>query len=151
TVQIMIGLFTILCGLSWTFFWTASVSSGIAFWGSSIYISTGAVTIATEKRLIPNMVKGSLGMNVVSAVTSGIAVFVLCIDLSYPYICSSYSHYDGQSNSSYYSRCASSSVMFVVILIFNLLEFCISVSISAFGCKAVCGVKPTVRITTPRN
>ncbi|XP_036427259.1 membrane-spanning 4-domains subfamily A member 15-like [Colossoma macropomum] len=138
TVQIMIGVFTILS--AFVVIRTAFVDSGIAFWGALIYISTGSLTVAAEKKLNPCTVKGSLGMNVISAITAGIAVFILSADLITGHICYHYSN--SYSYSSVY--CVSSYVLLTILLIFTLLEFCISISISAFGCKATCSSQPMV-------
>ncbi|KAL6455688.1 hypothetical protein MHYP_G00355390 [Metynnis hypsauchen] len=136
TVQIMIGVFTILS--AFVVIRTVFVISGISFWGALIYIITGSVTVSAEKNLNPCLVKASLGMNVISAVTAGIAVFILSADLTTGYIC----YYYSDSYSSAY--CESSYVLLILILIFTLLEFCISITISAFGCKATCSNQPMV-------
>ncbi|KAL7890897.1 hypothetical protein AOLI_G00003730 [Acnodon oligacanthus] len=138
TVQIMIGLFTILS--AFVVIRTTFVVSGISFWGALIYISTGSLTIAAENKLNPCLVKASLGMNVISAVTAGIDVFILSADLKAEVI-----YYDYSKSCSFSSTyCESSYVLLSIILIFTLLEFCISICISAFACKATCSSQPMV-------
>ncbi|XP_017548368.2 membrane-spanning 4-domains subfamily A member 12-like [Pygocentrus nattereri] len=108
TVQIMIGLFTILS--AFVVITSAFVGSGISFWGALIYISTGSLTIAAENKLNPCLVKASLGMNVISAVTAGIAIFILCADLVTGDICY------------YYSNSHSHSSTYCVLSLVNNLE-----------------------------
>ncbi|KAL7825852.1 hypothetical protein SRHO_G00335900 [Serrasalmus rhombeus] len=140
TVQIMIGLFTILS--AFVVIRSAFVGSGISFWGALIYISTGSLTVAAEKKLNPCLVKASLGMNVISAVTAGIAIFILCADLVTGDICYYYSNTYSHSS----IDCASYYALLTMVLIFTLLEFCTSISVSAFGCKATCSSQPTVMV-----
>uniref|UniRef100_A0A8C1VST0 Uncharacterized protein n=1 Tax=Cyprinus carpio TaxID=7962 RepID=A0A8C1VST0_CYPCA len=85
TVQIMIGVTVFLLGiLHTTNFYEYSaivVYSGITYWGSFIYIITGSLFVAAQKKLNPCVVKASLGMNVVSAVTAGLAIVLMGIQL----------------------------------------------------------------------
>ncbi|XP_016348827.1 membrane-spanning 4-domains subfamily A member 4A-like [Sinocyclocheilus anshuiensis] len=85
TVQIMIGVMVFLLGiLHTTNFYKYSaivVYSGITYWGSFIYISAGSLSVAAQKKLNPCVVKASLGMNVVSAVTAGLAIVLMGIQL----------------------------------------------------------------------
>ncbi|ROI89228.1 Membrane-spanning 4-domains subfamily A member 8 [Anabarilius grahami] len=101
TVQIMIGLWTLLLGIVSTLFAESiTVFSGIVYWGSLIYISAGSLCIAAENKL--NSPSG------------------LCLILFW-----------GISG---------------VSLIFAVLQFIISIYLSAFACKATscCCCSPQV-------
>ncbi|RXN17065.1 membrane-spanning 4-domains subfamily A member 4A-like protein [Labeo rohita] len=115
TVQIMIGVLTFLIGIVFTvnaeFIF---VISGLPYWGSLI-------------------VNASLGMNVFSTITAGIAIILLSLDLvmgPYTY-CSDYDCY---------RLVRMYKTLFGgirgVLLVFAVLEFIISIFLSAFACKA---------------
>ncbi|XP_046709658.1 membrane-spanning 4-domains subfamily A member 18-like isoform X2 [Silurus meridionalis] len=78
-------------------------------------------------------VKGSLGMNVVSAVFSAVGIGVLTGDFFLYYYCNQY------SCSMFEAR---SKAISAVLLVFAILQFIISITISAFGCKATCCSEP---------
>ncbi|KAL6455670.1 hypothetical protein MHYP_G00355210 [Metynnis hypsauchen] len=143
TVQIMIGVMTFLFAIVLTVnISTSAAYSGICYWGAFIYISAGSLAVAAENKLHPCVVKGSLGMNVISAITAGIAIVLLSLDLVFGPInygpC--YPEYD------HYFECHTALRLFQsrnngitgVLLFFSLLQFIISICISAFGCKVIC-------------
>ncbi|XP_062393942.1 membrane-spanning 4-domains subfamily A member 4A-like [Sardina pilchardus] len=144
TVQIMIGVVVFLFGIVTAFYADVlSTFSGIKFWGAIIYITAGALTVSARKQLSPCLVKGSLGMNIVSTITAGISMIMHSIDLvlfsiSFHYC---YSPYDyGQYGSctilnSYVSRSMGISGVMIVL---SVLEFIVSIYVSAFACKATC-------------
>ncbi|KAG9277430.1 membrane-spanning 4-domains subfamily A member 4A-like [Astyanax mexicanus] len=141
-VEIMIGVFTIASGIAVSQGESTFLYSGIAFWGSLIYISAGSLTVLAENKLHPCVVKGSLGMNVISAVTAGIVFIILVADLSSMNLCQYHSYY--YSYYPVYCMNVASYLLLLMVLILTLLQFCISISISAFGCKATCCMQPTV-------
>ncbi|XP_072539497.1 membrane-spanning 4-domains subfamily A member 4A-like [Salminus brasiliensis] len=140
TVEIMIGVFVILSGIALTHDVFAFVHSGIAFWGALIHISAGSLAVAAGNKLHPCVVKGSLGMNVVSSVIAAITIIILSADLALV-----------DFRISNYSPCVyctprASNMLLIVMLILTLLQFCISISISAFGCKATCCTEPMMMV-----
>ncbi|NP_001314938.1 uncharacterized protein LOC100537622 [Danio rerio] len=146
TVQIMIGVLTILLGIVCTnhgyylFFHT-----GAAYWGSLIYITAGSLSIAAENKMNSPaglcLVRASLGMNIFSAIAAGISIIILSLDLAfgftdpscrYPYSCYGYrTRLSGISG---------------VLLVFAILEFFISICLSAFACKATCCFFPQISV-----
>uniref|UniRef100_A0A671LWE4 Membrane-spanning 4-domains subfamily A member 4A-like n=1 Tax=Sinocyclocheilus anshuiensis TaxID=1608454 RepID=A0A671LWE4_9TELE len=129
TVQVMIALLTFLLGI---------VSTVHA--ESITYIIAGSLCIAAENKLnSPSglcLVKGSLGMNIFSALTAGIAIIIISFDLAIGPVYQSYCRYDCYDLE---ERGISS-----VWLIFALLEFIISIYLSSFACKATSCCYPQV-------
>uniref|UniRef100_A0A8C1N1R0 Uncharacterized protein n=1 Tax=Cyprinus carpio TaxID=7962 RepID=A0A8C1N1R0_CYPCA len=92
TVQIMTGVVIFLFGIVNTAISTFQPSilifSGITYWGSLIYIIAGSLSVAAQNKLHLCVVKASLGMNVISAMTAATAITVMGIEIhlfSMPY------------------------------------------------------------------
>ncbi|RXN15638.1 membrane-spanning 4-domains subfamily A member 4A-like protein [Labeo rohita] len=116
----MIGLMTLLLGIVSTVYGESFfVYSGIPYWGSLI-------------------VNGSLVINIFSALTAGIALFFTSLDLAvgplyiYSY-CNNYQCYDmGKKYETLFKGNRG------VVLLFTLIQFVISICLSAFACKVSC-------------
>ncbi|XP_067284738.1 membrane-spanning 4-domains subfamily A member 8-like [Pseudorasbora parva] len=145
----MIGLLILLLGIVSTIHVDSIfVISGVPYWGSIIYIIAGSLCVAAENTLnSPSglcLVKGSLGMNIISAITSGISIGILLMDLivglfnMYSYCNDSYCYYIEDMYKTLFWGISS------VSLIFTILEFIVSICLSAFTCKAVCCCSPQV-------
>ncbi|XP_073696155.1 membrane-spanning 4-domains subfamily A member 8-like [Garra rufa] len=91
TVQIMIGvvIFIIAIVLATSLHAYISIpiyiNSGITYWGSLIFISAGSLSVAAQNKLHPCVVKASLAMNVISAITAAISIALMAIEISMPY------------------------------------------------------------------
>ncbi|XP_035252174.1 membrane-spanning 4-domains subfamily A member 4A-like isoform X2 [Anguilla anguilla] len=131
-VQIMIGVMHVLFGIAIArYAESIAVFTGIVFWGGVIYISSGALCVAANNKLNKSLVRGALVMNIISTITAGISIICFSLDIGHNYC--PYSDYDG--------RCAlqaRSQGMIVLLLVFSIPEFIISICVSAFACRAVC-------------
>ncbi|XP_025028398.1 membrane-spanning 4-domains subfamily A member 8-like [Python bivittatus] len=126
-VQIMIGLIHIgfgavsLC-LAPSGYFTLSAAGGYPFWGGIF-------------------VKCSVGMNITSAIASLIGILLCISELTANGIFSQYDH-------PYWTDWAKNVGIGLssMLLLFSLLEFCITVSLTHFGCQANCCAddQPTV-------
>ncbi|KAL6455677.1 hypothetical protein MHYP_G00355280 [Metynnis hypsauchen] len=86
-------------------------------------------------------------MNVLSTITAGVNIILLSLDLSI-----------GRAfmNCNYRSGYGCSSMdlangIFVMLLIFAITQFIISLCLSGFACKATCTAEPSVNITLAPN
>ncbi|RXN38687.1 membrane-spanning 4-domains subfamily A member 4A-like protein [Labeo rohita] len=118
TVQIVIGLLTLLFGIVLTIHAdSVTIISGIPYWGSLI-------------------VKGSLGMNIFSAISAGCTIIIIPFDLALGPL------YNYCYNMDCYDFKERYTTLFVgigtVLLIFALLEFIISICLSGYACKVAC-------------
>uniref|UniRef100_A0A3B1K3K0 Membrane-spanning 4-domains subfamily A member 4A-like n=1 Tax=Astyanax mexicanus TaxID=7994 RepID=A0A3B1K3K0_ASTMX len=148
-VQIMIGIITFMLGIvSAVFFFTASKVTGVMFWGAVLYMVSGGLSVDASKKAHGCVVKGSLVMNVFSAVAAGIAIIVMAVDIAIANPC--YRHYY------YYSRsdedlCGLWHGIAGIQLVLAVLEFIISICTSAFACKATCCNDPTQVMFVPAH
>ncbi|XP_041517998.1 membrane-spanning 4-domains subfamily A member 4D-like [Microtus oregoni] len=140
-VQVLIGLINLILGIimiSGSQFLHPVISAFVyaPIWGSIIFIISGSLSIAAGMITTEVLVTISLSFNtissVVAAATSIISIFSVVL----------------------------SAVQFqhtiivgidALILILNVLEFCIAVSTSAFGCKAICCNTSEVVVILPQN
>ncbi|XP_058258315.1 membrane-spanning 4-domains subfamily A member 4A-like isoform X3 [Hemibagrus wyckioides] len=145
TVQIMIGFLMILFGIVMAIFpRSLSVYTGVVFWGSLFHITTGSLAVAASNNLNSCVVNATLVLNIINAIATGIAIVVFSFDFIFVIYVFNACYYD----SSGYHCSGHDTEGFVlgingVLLVFSLLQFCISISVSAFVCKATCTHEPT--------
>ncbi|XP_067399059.1 membrane-spanning 4-domains subfamily A member 8-like [Emydura macquarii macquarii] len=131
-VQVAFGIILILVDNTWI----AVTHLGTPIWTGMLYIISGSLCVAAAKNPKISLVKGALAMNTLSAVAAGVSIIVTSLSLIY--------HYPYQR--CYGRFCESSSEKTVdvmrgvvmILLVFTLLEFCVSIASAAFGCKTVC-------------
>ncbi|XP_040176960.1 membrane-spanning 4-domains subfamily A member 4D-like isoform X1 [Rana temporaria] len=129
-VLIVTSILEIAFGISVCFLMTPpSLLSGILFWGPIFYIIAGSLSISAYKKPSVCKIKGALSLNIITSIFSMITIVLNIIDFSVVKCdgnvwCSDKHGSDGFTVISF-------------ILVMNLLMFCVSVSISVFGCRAV--------------
>ncbi|XP_061452976.1 membrane-spanning 4-domains subfamily A member 4A-like isoform X5 [Rhineura floridana] len=118
------------------------------YWTGVPYIISGSLSVAAARNPKMPIVKGMLGMNVVSTVAAGIGIIFLSFSVAHFY-------YNVQWEVNYRCRDSNPDVAvkcyktvtipwditlgtLAIFLVFNILEFCITISTAAFGCKTVC-------------
>uniref|UniRef100_A0A8C1EU97 Membrane-spanning 4-domains subfamily A member 4A-like n=2 Tax=Cyprinus carpio TaxID=7962 RepID=A0A8C1EU97_CYPCA len=157
SVQIMTGVMVFLLGIvlsaSLVGFHSIFVFSGITYWGSLIHISTGSLSVAALNKRHPCVVKASLGMNVISAITAVISIILMGMEIGtipmFHRNCNYNSYNSYSSYSSYHNDdCIRSQVYDMgitgILLVFFILQFIISIFILGFACKATCNTDSTV-------
>ncbi|XP_041635818.1 membrane-spanning 4-domains subfamily A member 12-like [Cheilinus undulatus] len=128
TVQIMIGVLVLLSGIVMIIQEdTLGAFSGFFVWGVGFYITSGALTVAAGKSLSRCLVNTALGFNVVSSVAAVIAIVLYSFDVIG--VLDRCQTYDCTVLSSGFSG---------VLLVFHILEFAVSLTISVFACRATC-------------
>uniref|UniRef100_A0A8C0RTZ0 Membrane spanning 4-domains A4A n=1 Tax=Canis lupus familiaris TaxID=9615 RepID=A0A8C0RTZ0_CANLF len=114
-----------------------SMVSGYPIWGSFFFLISGAVSIAAGRNRTLNLIKGSLGMNTLSAVVGGIGTIISTVELTV----------ELKSE----RRCLIFRAFETVILVLSLLEVSIAISLSVFGCKVTCFVSQVVVIQSTND
>ncbi|XP_028837726.1 membrane-spanning 4-domains subfamily A member 4D-like isoform X2 [Denticeps clupeoides] len=139
TVEIMIGVIMFLFGIVIARKSEGVVLySGIMFWGAIIYVIAGSLSVAAEKNLNRCLVKASLGMNVVSSTVAGTAIILHSVDFII-ILSSRYGFSDSYYFTHPYEKYQTTALgINSVMLILAVLEFIVSIYVSAFGCRATC-------------
>uniref|UniRef100_A0A8C3H7Q7 Uncharacterized protein n=1 Tax=Chrysemys picta bellii TaxID=8478 RepID=A0A8C3H7Q7_CHRPI len=134
-IQILIGLMHIGFGgvsavfIVYHFYVSISVIGGYPFWGGLFVIL-----------ILTKPVRGSLGMNITSAIFSGIGIILFLTELIIN--ASDYSH-----DYEVYLWLGAAKGIMVMLFLMTILEFSIAVSISYFACQAICYTPNTVSLS----
>uniref|UniRef100_A0A4X2L1Y8 Membrane spanning 4-domains A4A n=1 Tax=Vombatus ursinus TaxID=29139 RepID=A0A4X2L1Y8_VOMUR len=142
-IQIMIALMNFSLGMV---FILVSMNShavetflfytGYVFWGTAFFIISGSLSIAAENRTTNTLIQSSLAMNIVSSVVAGLGIIFFSFNL----VMFAYSHYYYCRQEGYHDVCVFGHSLLLgsngFLLILNVLEFAVSLGVSAFGCNA---------------
>ncbi|XP_073453767.1 membrane-spanning 4-domains subfamily A member 8-like [Aquarana catesbeiana] len=126
----------------------ATLLSGIPFWGPVFYIIAGSLTLAALTKPNICLIKGSLSLNIISSIFSMIAVILNIIDLAtmqcylYSYYYYGYYYNDYAALSLCQQKLDGGYAVLSLLLVINLLLFCVTVSTSVFECRSLSKVQP---------
>uniref|UniRef100_A0A2K5E953 Membrane spanning 4-domains A18 n=1 Tax=Aotus nancymaae TaxID=37293 RepID=A0A2K5E953_AOTNA len=112
-IQILIGLTHIFSAINPVLYRCTLVMPWYPVWGGLFYITSGSLSVWASKDPSPCVVNTSVGLNVVSALSSLGGILILIVDLSV-------------------------KTIFGSLLPFALLEFILTCVVSYFGCQATC-------------
>uniref|UniRef100_H0XYN5 Membrane spanning 4-domains A12 n=2 Tax=Otolemur garnettii TaxID=30611 RepID=H0XYN5_OTOGA len=140
-IQIIIGLMHLSLGMILgTVCLPANIPSitftgGYSFWGSFCFTVSGSFSVSAAKRSSPRVIRGSLGMNIVSCIFALTGVSLLVMDM---YINVTLD----QSNVMVILR----NVILAVLFIISILEFCIACATAHFVRQSICNISRSVPV-----
>ncbi|KAM5140471.1 membrane-spanning 4-domains subfamily A member 4D-like [Mantella aurantiaca] len=134
--QILLAYLQVAFGIVLVFtdyanFDSISVGTAITFWAAVAYIFSGSLAIAAENTESRCLVGSSLALNIISAVISAVEIVILLVDvvINGYYSCS--------------DTCATvwavRETVFISLIIATMIQLCVSISISSFGCSSMIG------------
>ncbi|XP_026995950.2 membrane-spanning 4-domains subfamily A member 12-like [Tachysurus fulvidraco] len=144
TVQIMIGLLTLLFGIVLAAFpRSVLIVSRVIFWSPLLHIAAGSLAVSASNKLNSCVVKATLTLNIFSTLFAGLTIIFLILNLMFgSYV---YCDYEDSYRCNYAAEDPGKGIT-GVLLVFTLLQFCISIALSAFARKATCTSEPTLNI-----
>ncbi|XP_039767336.1 membrane-spanning 4-domains subfamily A member 4A-like [Ornithorhynchus anatinus] len=124
--------------------------SGYPVWGTLLFLISGSLSIAAERKTTKCLVQNCLVMNIISSIAAvaGLIIisFYIAIDQQPRYVCHTSPKH--MSTSCKVLSDISSGVA-ALVLIFSFLEFCIALSLSIFGCNVTCYASDDILIFLP--
>ncbi|XP_044115328.1 membrane-spanning 4-domains subfamily A member 4A-like isoform X2 [Neovison vison] len=118
--------------------------------GSLMFIVSGSLSIVAGIKTTKGLIRSSLGLNISSSVLAAFGTYFTASHLnSFRYNLFHCSTFEKTEN------CFMSLYIFMgldaMVILLSMLEFCVSVSLSAFGCKVTCCHPEGVMLIMPSN
>uniref|UniRef100_A0A8C5PFY8 Membrane-spanning 4-domains subfamily A member 4A-like n=1 Tax=Leptobrachium leishanense TaxID=445787 RepID=A0A8C5PFY8_9ANUR len=150
--QILLGICQLIFGVILTLNhrrWLSSyalVNTGAPFWSGIMYIVSGSLSAASSQKPRLGMVRSTLIMNTISAVIASVLlvlngfIFIMTLHFGGGYYKKRYCSYSGD-NETCEGNFDDEVIMTGIVgllFIFTLVELCVSISVSVFGCKTAC-------------
>ncbi|XP_070284193.1 membrane-spanning 4-domains subfamily A member 8-like isoform X1 [Myotis yumanensis] len=132
-IQILIGLIHIglgsVIGMVLWYYAAVSFYGGYPFWGGILFIISGSLSVASEQQPRSScLLKGSMGLSIVSAIFSMVGIMLLITDMAINPSCRFRYSFDC-------IKAGPGIVSSAVLFVFSLLEFCIACTSAHFDCK----------------
>ncbi|XP_063819447.1 membrane-spanning 4-domains subfamily A member 4A-like [Pseudophryne corroboree] len=136
-LQIPLGIAFVFVKQSITLF------SGLPFWGAIFYIIAGSLTIAAQSKPSRCLVRGSLSLNIISTIISVVSLIINSVEMA---IDGFYYYYDdGVGNTTeYHKKQIIGYILSTLLLFISLLLFCVTLSVSIFGCRSLAHAQSNV-------
>ncbi|XP_069484964.1 membrane-spanning 4-domains subfamily A member 4A-like [Ambystoma mexicanum] len=121
-------------------FGSPALPMNLPIWSGTMYTISGSLSVVAAAHPVMTLVKGGLVMNICSALISGVAGIVYLVTIVFhalAYILVRCTPRRPKCDTSKHYIYALSLGIFLLFLFLNMLQFCVSISISAFGCKTL--------------
>ncbi|XP_065275984.1 membrane-spanning 4-domains subfamily A member 4A-like [Emys orbicularis] len=135
-VQVAFGIILILANG----YQIMAIHVGTPFWTGILYILSGFICVAAAKNPKISLVKAMLAMNTLSAVVAGAGIIFYSLSLTFRFPQQTCYWIEESKSCAPTSRVPADTMFGVtmILLVFTILEFCVSISSAAFGCKTLC-------------
>ncbi|XP_027624770.1 membrane-spanning 4-domains subfamily A member 12-like [Tupaia chinensis] len=131
---IILGLMNVIY-LGVAGFGSTAFVGGYPFWGGISFIISGSLSISASKEFSPCLIKGSLGMNIVSAIFTAVGLILLLLDMSL----------NGSYGQDYWALIAGKGIS-AMLMIFSLLEISIACATAHFARKIIANPNRSVLV-----
>ncbi|XP_053866460.1 membrane-spanning 4-domains subfamily A member 4A-like isoform X1 [Malaclemys terrapin pileata] len=141
--QILMGIVQVAFGIILNLangYQIIAIQAGTPFWTGILYILSGFICVTAAKNPKISLVKAMLAMNTLSAIVAGVGIALYSLSLIFYYPHGTCQWIEESKSCAPTSRVPADTMLGVtmILLAFTILEFCISISSAAFGCKTLC-------------